>query len=100
MLEKILKNTFDKYYEAPLEVWKYLVNQGEEMEYAKKEIIKQADKKEQYGYFLIKGAVGSFVWNNDNYICLDLLIENDFFGDELSLFSGKLECHQGLQNPT
>lgn len=89
MIEQILKKAFDKYYEAPLEVWKHLADQGEKVSYVKKEIIKESDKKERYGYFLIEGAVGSFVWNNDNYICLDLLIENDFFGDELSLFSDK-----------
>ena len=29
------------------------------------------------------------LYSDDSYICLDLMIENDFFGDELSLFSGK-----------
>lgn len=89
MIEEILKKAFDKYYEAPLKAWKYLVDQGEQVAYDKKEIIRQADKKENYGYFLIQGAVGSFVWKNDKYICLDLLIDSDFFGDELSLISGK-----------
>ncbi len=89
MIEKILKKSFDKYYEAPLGAWKYFVDLCDQVEFAKKDIIKEADKKEHYGYFLIQGAVGSFVWNNDNYICLDLLIDNDFFGDDLSLLSGK-----------
>ncbi len=89
MIEETLKKAFDKYYEAPLKVWKHLTDLGEQVEYRKKEIIKHPHKKEQFGYFLIKGAIGTFVWNNDNYICLDLLIENDFFGDDLSLFSGK-----------
>lgn len=89
MIAKILKQAFDPHYEAPLEAWKYFVDLCEEVVFAKKELIKQADKKEHFGYFLLEGAVGSFVWNNDSYICLDLLIENDFFGDEMSLFSGK-----------
>lgn len=66
MIDEILKKAFDEYYEAPLEVWKYLAGQGEQVACSKKEIIKQAEKKEQYGYFLIKGAVGSFIWNNDS----------------------------------
>jgi len=89
MIAELLKKAFDKYYEAPLEVWKQFADLGEQVEYVKKEIIKEADKKENYGYFLIKGAVGSFVWKNENYVCLDLLIENNFFADEISLFTGK-----------
>lgn len=89
MIEEKLKQAFDKYYEAPIEAWKYLVDLCEQIEFEKKDIIKQADKREEYGYFLLQGAVGMFVWNNDNYICLDLLLENNFFGDEVSLFSGK-----------
>lgn len=102
MIEETLKKAFDKYYEAPIAVWKYLAEQGEQVEYVKKEIIKQADKREKYGYFLIKGAVGSFVWNNDSRICLDLLIDNEFFGDELSLFSGKASSVEiiALENST
>lgn len=89
MIEKTLKEAFDKYYVAPLEAWKYFASLCERIEYQKKETIKQANKIEFYGYFLLNGAIGSFVWSNDTYICLDLLIENNFFGDELSLFSGK-----------
>jgi len=89
MIAEILKKSFDKYYDAPLEAWKYFVDLCEQLEFEKKDVIKQADKKAHYGYFLLEGAIGSFVWKNDTYICLDLIIENDFFGDDLSLFSGK-----------
>ena len=88
MIAEILKNHFDKYYEAPLEAWKHFAGLCEQVAYEKKEVIKQAEKKERYGYFLLEGAIGTFVWTNDQYVCLDLLIESDFFGDELSLHSG------------
>lgn len=89
MVEEILKKTFDKYYEAPIEVWQYFASLCEQIDYEKKEIIKHPNKREHYGYFLLEGSVGIFVRNNDNYVCLDLIIENDFFGDEISLLSGK-----------
>jgi hypothetical protein len=68
LIEEVIKKAFDKYYEAPLEAWKYFVDLCEKVEYGKKEYIKQAHKKEKYGYFLIKGAVGLFVWKNDKYL--------------------------------
>ena len=88
MIAEKLKRVFDQYYEAPIEAWKHFAGLCELKEYAKKDVIKKADKREHYGYFLLDGAIGQFVWNNDSYICLDLIIDNDFFGDELSLFSG------------
>ncbi len=89
MIEFKLKKAFDKYYEAPIEAWKYFVDLCEEMNFEKKAIIKEANKRENYGYFLLEGAVGLFVRNENNYICLDLFIENNFFADELSLLSSK-----------
>lgn len=89
MIAKKLKQAFDQYYEAPLEAWEQFVSLCDQVNFSKKEVIKQANKKENHGYFLLEGAVGLFASNNDNYICLDLIIDSDFFGDELSLFSGK-----------
>lgn len=89
MVEKILKNAFDKYYEAPIEAWKYFLSLCEQVDYQKKEVIKQANTRERYGYFLLEGAVGMFVWKKEHFICLDLIIEHNFFGDEGSLFSGE-----------
>ncbi len=83
-----LKKAFDKYYEAPIEVWKQFAELCDEVHFEKKEVIKEANKRENYGYFILEGAVGLFVWNENNQICLDLLIENNFFADELSLASG------------
>lgn len=89
MIEIKLKKAFDKYFEAPIEVWKYFADMCEEVDFEKKTVIKEANKRANYGYFLLQGAVGLFVWNENNYICLDLIIEDNFFADELSLLSSK-----------
>lgn len=89
MIAQKLKATFDLIYEAPLEAWEYLAQLGEVVTYKKNEIIKQANEVEKYGYFLITGACGLFVWKVNHFICLDLFIENSFFADDISLNSGK-----------
>ena len=88
MFEHQLKEAFDPYYNAPIENWKKLADLCEEVKYKKNDIIKEADKVARYGYFLLEGAVGTFVWKKNNYACLNLFLENSFFGDDLSLTSG------------
>lgn len=88
MIEYKLKKAFDKYYEAPLEAWKYFVDLCEEINYIKNEKIKESGRRDSFGYFLIEGAVGLFVWKQNNYICLDLIIEENFFADDISLSTG------------
>lgn len=89
MLAEILKNSFDKYYKAPIESWERFVSLCEEVQFKKNEVIKQSHTTARYGYFLLEGSVGLFVWNENNFICTDLYLENNFFGDDISLFSGK-----------
>lgn len=89
MLAEILKQSFDKYYNAPIEVWQDFVSLCEEVEFEKNEIIKQAHTTSQYGYFLLEGSVGLFVWKENNFVCTDLFLEFNFFADDISLFTGK-----------
>jgi len=89
MIEQRLKETFDPYFKAPIEAWEYFVGFCEVVSYKKNEIIKETNTIERYGYFLIEGACGLFVWKENNYVCLDLFIENNFFADDISLNSGK-----------
>lgn len=89
MLAQKLKATFDPFYEAPIEAWETLSKLGEIVTYKKNEIIKQAHHAEKYGYFLISGASGLFVWKVNHFICLDLFLENSFFADDISLHHGK-----------
>ena len=89
MLAEIIKKSFDKYYNAPIEAWRKFVSLCEEVEFKKNEIIKHPDTISQYGYFLLKGSVGLFVWKENNFVCTDLFLEHNFFADDISLFTGK-----------
>ncbi len=89
MFAKIIKKSFDKYYEAPIEGWERLVSLCEEVRFKKNEVIKQSNTTAKYGYYLLEGSVGLFVWKENNFVCTDLYLENNFFGDDLSLLSGK-----------
>jgi len=83
-----LKAVFDKYYKAPLEAWEYFLSFTEEKTFNKNEKIKEADKRARFGYFLVEGAVGLFIQNDNQRICLDLFLENNFFADDISLMNG------------
>ncbi|NJK93864.1 MAG: Crp/Fnr family transcriptional regulator [Bacteroidales bacterium] len=89
MIEQILKKTFDPHFNAPIEAWRYFANLGENVDYKKNEVIKETNHIEKYGYFLIKGSCGLFVWKENNFVCLDLFLENSFFADDISLNTGK-----------
>ncbi len=89
MLAKILKDAFDAYYEAPIQVWERFVSLCDEISFKKNEVIKQSQTVAKYGYFLLEGSVGLFVWKESNFICTDLFLESNFFGDDMSLLSGK-----------
>lgn len=83
-----LKRAFDKHYEAPTHVWERFAELCEEVNYKKNEVIKPAHETAKYGYFLLEGACGLFVWKENSSACTDLFLENNFFADDLSLFSG------------
>lgn len=89
MNELKLKKSFDKYFEAPIEVWKSFTDLCEEVKFRKNEIIKATGQTEKYAYFILSGACGVFLWKENNFVCLDIVLENDFFADHLSLISGK-----------
>lgn len=89
MIEKLLKNSFDKYYKAPLEAWKVFAELCELITFKKNEIIKRDGNAEKYGYFIISGSGGVFIWKENNYVCLDLMYENTFFADYMSLITNQ-----------
>lgn len=89
MIAEILKKSFDQYYNAPIEAWQRFASLCDEVEFTKNEIIKQSGSTARYGYFLLEGSVGLFVWKENNRICTDLYLEYNFFGDDMSLLSGK-----------
>jgi len=87
-LARRLKETFDKTYEAPLIIWEQFAELCNLKTFKKNEIIKKAGTIERYGYFILSGSAGVFVWKEVDYICLDLMFEEDFFGDSMSLNTG------------
>lgn len=83
-----LKSSFDSHFEAPLLAWEQFAELCEVVTFRKNEIIKPAGKTEQYGYFILKGSGGVFLWKENNYVCLDLMYEESFFADYMSLITG------------
>ena len=78
MLEQKLKKSFDKYFEAPIEVWKNFISLCDKVEFKKNETIKGLNQTEKYAYFILSGACGVFLWKENNFVCLDIVLENDF----------------------
>lgn len=85
----ILKKYFDQFYEVPLSIWENFFNSCETLSFGKEEIIKQANEAERYFYFIISGSAGIFLWKENNFVCLDLAFENNFYGDYMSLLNGE-----------
>ena len=86
-LAKQLKASFDKFFEAPIEAWQGFASLCEVVHFKKNEIIKPYGKTEDYGYFILSGSGGVFLWKENNYVCLDLVFEDTFFGDYMSLIT-------------
>jgi CRP/FNR family transcriptional regulator, anaerobic regulatory protein len=87
MNEQKLKIAFDKYFEAPIEVWRFFTELCKEVKFYKNEIIKHSGQTEKNAYFILSGACGVFLWKENNYVCLDIVLENNFFADHMSLIT-------------
>lgn len=87
MIEQRLKASFDRYFEAPIEVWKEFAKHCAIVHFKKNEIIKPANSTEKNGYFILEGSGGVFIWKDSNYVCLDLMYEEEFFADYMSLIT-------------
>ena len=84
--EKI-KQAFDPFFEAPIEAWESFATLGEVIQVDKSSVLKSNGTKEKYLYFIFKGTGGIFLWNKNNFVCIDLCFENDFFGDYMSFLT-------------
>lgn len=88
-LAAIFKTAFDPYFNAPLNIWETFTVQGDLFEASKNQTIKKYGDTEKYFYFILKGSGGIMLFQNNNYLCIDLCYENDFFGDYLSFLTQK-----------
>jgi CRP/FNR family transcriptional regulator, anaerobic regulatory protein len=87
MIAHRLKASFDQYFDAPLRAWEQFAELCEPVFFKKNEIIKRGGDPELYGYFILSGSGGVFAWKENNYVCLDLMYEESFFGDYMSLIT-------------
>jgi CRP-like cAMP-binding protein len=82
-----LKSSFDSFYEAPEATWEDFLSKCEIVSYKKDEIIKLQNSTEKYFYFILKGAVGIFIWKENNFVCLDFAFDGHFCSDYMSLLT-------------
>ena len=89
MLAKRLQTSFNRFFHAPIEVWEAFSSLCDVVKFKKNEIIKPYGQTEKYGYFILSGSGGVFIWKENNYMCLDLMYEDVFFGDYMSLITNE-----------
>ncbi len=85
--EEIIKQAFDPYFNAPIEIWKSFAGLGEIYQTQKDQIIKGKDTTEKYLNFILKGSGGVLLWNGSNFVCIDLCYNNEFLGDYMSFLN-------------
>lgn len=82
--EEKIKQAFDPYFNVPIEAWKSFADLGEVITTTKDQTLKQANTTEKYLSFILKGSGGVLLWNNNNFVCIDLCYDGEFFGDYMS----------------
>jgi CRP-like cAMP-binding protein len=84
-----IKSLFDKYFEAPVQLWDQFSEKMIFRTFEKNEIIKSTEQTETYIDLIIKGSIGVFMWSDNHNKCLDLFFEEDFSCDFMSFLEGK-----------
>jgi CRP/FNR family transcriptional regulator, anaerobic regulatory protein len=84
-----IKQTFDPYFVVPIEAWKSFTELGELIEIPNNMTVKRNDTTEKYLHFILEGCGGILLWNKNNFVCIDLSFEGDFFSDYMSFLSQK-----------
>src|SRR5690625_3650730 len=84
MIEKILKKIFDPFIELDIKVWENFGELGETVDFPKETTLKEPHKTENYLLLLIEGSGGNLIWNNNNFVCVDISFDNDFLMDYMS----------------
>lgn len=89
MTEKHLKKYFDPYINLDIQVWKNFANLGTIKSFPKETILKESHTTEKYLNFILKGSGGNLMWKKNNFVCIDISFENDFFNDYMSFIIQK-----------
>ncbi|BAV07100.1 cAMP-binding domain of CRP or a regulatory subunit of cAMP-dependent protein kinases [Filimonas lacunae] len=83
-----VKQIFDRYFPANVRIWESFAEKLKTIAYARNEIIKPCNGKENHLNLLIKGSVALYVCGEDTETCIHLCYENDIFSDYLSFLRG------------
>ncbi len=89
MLAAILKQSFDTFFNAPIEAWMSFAEKCESVTFEKDEVIKKENKAEKYFYFIVQGSAGIFLRRERSFVCLDFAFEHSFCCDYMSLLTRK-----------
>jgi len=87
LVAKKMKTAFDQYFAFPQLFWETIANAGEVIQCESEFILKKSHSTEKYMRFIINGSGGILLWNKNNFICTDLVLENDFLSDYFSLLT-------------
>lgn len=86
---KYIKSLFDKYFEAPVELWDQFSEKMIFREFDKNEIIKDTNHIENHIDLIIKGSIGVFMWADNHNKCVDIFLEEEFSCDFMSFLENK-----------
>ena len=88
-LPEKLKSKFDNYNSFPIKFWESISGMAEIISVERETTLKETHKIENYLYFILEGSGGILLWNNNNFICSDMVLNNDFLCDYLSFITRK-----------
>lgn len=89
MIAKQLKKLFDPLVCLNFQVWENFEKLGVIENFPKETVLKKANTKERYLNFIVKGSGGNLIWSKNNFVCIDIVFENDFLNDYKSFASQK-----------
>lgn len=84
MIAEKLKQLFDPFVCLDLQVWENFEKLGSVASFPKETVLKEANKTEGYLNFILEGSGGNLLWNKNNFVCIDIVFENDFLNDYMS----------------
>lgn len=84
MIIQKIKEAFDPYFEESLENWEKFTSFGEVIHCPKGGVLKRPYEIEKNFYLILSGSGSIHLWDKNNYKCVDLVYEFDFFGDYMS----------------
>ncbi len=84
MVAQYLKQVFDPFIEIKTDVWENFEKLGTVKELPKEKILKESYTTEKYFNIILKGSGGTLIWNENNFVCMDIAFENDFLNDYMS----------------